>query len=500
MSASPDGQWVLFRDALTLRKVGITGGPAITVATVAGQPRGQTWGPDGTIVFATAAPGTGLERVSGDGGDVTILTTPNRDRGEGDHVWPEFLPDGQAVLFTITPARGGLDAAQIAVLDLQRGTQTVLLRGGSHARYVPTGHLIYGAGGAMRAVPFDVRRRVVTGTPVPVLDSVAISPDGFLEADIAADGTLVYLSGDASLSAARTLVWVDRQDREEPIAAPPRAYNYPRLSPDGTRLAVYSADEQLDLWVWELTRATPTLTRLTFDPAPDFIPVWAPDGRRLFFSSQRSGVQNLFIVSADGNGGETRIVESPNPQAPSGITPDGTRVVIYEQNPSGTRDLKVVTIAASPQVQALIATPFEERGGTVSPNGRWLAYESDHSGRFEVYVRPFPAVSDGLSQVSTGGGVQPAWVATGRELVYRAPDGAVMAVPVTASGTTWSSGTPTEIIKPHYFAGTGVSRSYDVSANGQRFLMIKEDAATSSVPIMVVQNWFEELRRLMPPK
>ena len=238
--SAPDSQWVGFFDGFSsLKKVAITGGPAVTLATLDGSPRGATWGADGTIVFATNTLTTGLQRVAAAGGEVTVLTTPDRARGEADHVLPEFLPDGRTLLFTITAVSGGLDAAQIAVLDLQTGTRTVLLHGGSHARYVPTGHLVYGAGGTLRAVAFDVSRLAVVGTPAPVLASVAMTGAGTVEAAVARNGTLAYLSGSAFAALAqRTLVWVDRQGREEPLAAPPGAYQQPRLSPDGTRVAL----------------------------------------------------------------------------------------------------------------------------------------------------------------------------------------------------------------------------------------------------------------------
>ncbi len=239
--AAPDSNWVGFYDGtLAFKTVSITGGPAVTVAPADSQPRGATWGVDGTIVFATNTPATGLQRVPAAGGEVTVLTTPDRARGESDHIWPEFLPDGQAVLFTITAVSGGLAAAQIAVRDLRTGTESILLRGGSHARYLPTGHLVYGVGGTLRAVAFDLKRLVVIGTPVPVLESVVINQAGGVEASVSRNGTLAYVSGGTVATVQRTLAWVDKQGREEPVPMPPRAYQQHRLSPDGTRVALSS--------------------------------------------------------------------------------------------------------------------------------------------------------------------------------------------------------------------------------------------------------------------
>ena len=515
---SPDGQWIGFVDnGSVLKKVAVTGGTAVTLTTLDGFPLGATWGPDDTVIFATNNGTSGLQRISAAGGPTTVLTRPDHARGELDHLWPELLPGGRAVLFTIMAVTGGLDASQVAVLNLQTGTWKVLLRGGSHAHYVPSGfgsptpadreggYLVYGSAGTLRAVAFDLTRGETRGTPVPVVPEVVTTPFGALDAVVAADGTLAYVSrsGETGVSAPRTLVWVDRQGRETPIPAPPRGYMYPRLSPDGTRVAVFAADQQLDLWLWNLARAT--LTRLTFEPGLDLLPVWTPDGRRLLFASDRAGGQfNLFVQAADGTGSATRVAESTNQQTPTGMTADGTRVVFDELTPTRQRDLRLLTLTPTPHVEPLLETPFDERGGMVSPDGHWLAYESNSSGRLEIYVRPFPNVGDGQWQVSNAGGVQPLWAPTGRELFYRAPDGALLTVPVDPRGTTWSAGTATTLVAGRYYTSTFAPRQYDVSPDGQRFLMIKEgggsDQTAAPPQIIVVQHWTEELKRLVPTK
>ena len=235
---SPDGQWIGFVDvANELKKVAVTGGPAVTLARLDGTARGATWGPDNTIIVATSNGATGLQRVGAAGGTTTVLTRPDLAQGELDHLWPEPLPGGRAVLFTITAATGGLDAAQVALLDLQTGTRKILMRGGSHAHYVSSGHLVYAAAGSLRAVAFDLARLETRGTPVSVVPAV----------------------------------------RETPIPTPPRPYVYPQLSPDGTRVAVNAQDQENDIWIWDLSRTT--LTRATFDPSFDGYPVWTPDRR-----------------------------------------------------------------------------------------------------------------------------------------------------------------------------------------------------------------------------
>ena len=527
---SPDSQWIGMVDVNNiLKKVAVTGGPAITLATLDNAPRGATWAADETIIVATSDPTTGLQRVAAAGGPATVLTRPDRAQGEGDHLWPELLPGGRAVLFTVTAQTGGLDAAQVAVLDLQAGTWKVLVRGGSHAHYVPSGpglptragreggHLVYAAAGTLRAVPFDLARLETRGTPVPVVPDVVTTAAGALDAVVAGDGTLAYVSGVAAAGAQRTLVWVDRQGRETPIPAPLRAYTYPRLSPDGTRIAVYADDQEQDLWLWDLARTT--LTRLTFEPRQDLTPVWTPDGRRLVFSSERAGPQNLYMQAADGTGSATRLTESANAQNPSAITADGTRVLFHELT-TGRRDMRLLTLTPTrptagqgrgepvepPHVEPLLETRFEERGGIVSPDGRWLTYESNSSGRFEIYLRPFPNVGDGQWQVSNAGGVQPLWARSGRELFYIAPDGALLTVPVEPRGTIWSAGTATKLVEGRYYTGrnVNVSRHYDVSPDGQRFVMVKTgggtDQTAAPASLIVVQHWVEELKRLVPTK
>ena len=505
---SPDGQWIGFVDGNnTLKKVAVTGGPVVTLATLYGAPRGATWGPEDTIIFATNNLPTGLQRVAAAGGPTTVLTRPDRAQGEAGHLWPEMLPDGRAVLFTITAVTQGLDAAQVAVLDLQTGTRKILVRGGSQAHYASSGHLVYAASGTLRAVTFDLATLETHGTPVPVIADVATTPNGGVDAVVAGDGTLAYVSGGGvtGANAARTLVWVDRQGRETPIPTPSRTYVYPRLSPDATRVgvAVYASDRDADIWVWDLGRTT--LTRATFDPGSDLYPVWTPDGRRLIFSSERTGTRDLFWQAADGTGAVERLIESPNQRSATAVSPDGRRLIFTETAPKTGDDVMQVELDGTHRVTPLVQSPFTERNGVISPDGRWLAYEANDSGRFEISVRPFPEVSSGHWQVSTGGGTRPLWARSGQELFYASPTGALMRVGVERA-SSWAATPPTLLVKEGYLTipGGASGRMYDIAPDGQRFLMVKEgggsDQTAAPPQLIVVQHWQEELKRLVPTR
>jgi serine/threonine-protein kinase len=394
-----------------------------------------------------------------------------------------------------------VDVAQIAVLDLQTHIQTVVVRGGSQAHYVASGHLVYAAGGALRAIAFDPLMLTTRGTPVPVVTDVVTNAAFYVDAVIADDGTLAYVRGSGPPVAQRTLVWVDRQGRETAIAAAPRAYVYPRISPDGSRVAVYGADQMLDLWAWDFVRLT--LTRLTFASSLDSYPVWTPDGRRLFFASDREQPgRNLYAQAADGTGAAERLTTSPNQQNATAITPDGTRLLFTEIAPQTNEDLMQVTVTGTHEVTPLVRTPAAERNGIVSPDGRWLAYEANDSGSMEIYVRPYPDAASGRWQVSTGGGTRPLWSRDGRELFYVSSANGVMRVGVERAAS-WAATTPTMLLNDGLVVGAAqnVGRNYDVSPDGQRFLVVKPvDASNAPPQLVVVQHFDEMLKRLVPVK
>jgi eukaryotic-like serine/threonine-protein kinase len=502
---SPDGRWIGFFTGTSgeLKKVSVAGGLPITLCRTVGVPRGASWGPDDTIVFATNEPTTGLLRVRANGGKSEVLTTPDSAKGmEEDHIFPSVLPNGRAVLFTIAGVSSNAANAQVAVLDLTTGQRKTLIRGGSQAEYVDTGHLIYTATGSLRAVRFDLAKLEVLGDPVPVVEQVMTASTGAANFSVARNGTLVYVTGGAGTqnSGTRSLVWVTRQGREEPIAAPARTYLCPSLSPDGTRVALAINDQERDIWTWDFARQT--LTRLTFDPGRDWYPGWTPNGRRIVFISARTGVPNLFSRLADGSGTDERLTTSSHVQfgSPS-VSPDGTRLVFTEVMPDTGEDLMWLSIDPSTGLSAglpepLLQTKFAERNAQISPDGHWLAYESNESGQEEIYVRPFPKVGDGRWQISSGGGNVALWARSGRELFYRNGDSMMSASVQTTP--TFSATNPTKLFQKY---APGLGRNYDVSRDGQRFLMIKDTSPadqTIAASMVVILNWFEELKARVP--
>ena len=372
-----------------------------------------------------------------------------------------------------------------------------MLFDGTSARFVPTGHIIFARRDSLWAVPFDPDRLEVAGQAQPIVEHVQVNSGGLALFTVSADGTLAYVPG--AVGTRRSLVWVDRQGREEPINAPLRAYNSLRLSPEGTRAALEVREQDNDIWIWDFAR--PTLTRFTFDTAIDGFPVWTPDGRRIAFGSDRAGSINMFWQSADGTGAAERLLESAKAQVPLAFSPDGTRLVFEEAATKTGSDLGLLALEGQRRAEPLVQTTFNEVHADISPDGSWLAYQSDESGQAEIYVRPFRAADGGRRQISSGGGNQPLWARSGRELFYLALDGRLMNVSVkTSPGFAASEGT-TVLAARYYIAGRG-SRSYDVSPDGQRFFMIKEGGppGQTSGQIIVVRPWFEELKRRVPIK
>ena len=487
---SPDGEWVAFVVGDKLKKVSLMGGAPITLCDQATF-EGGSWGSENTIVFAgSLGPVTGLYRVSANGGQPETLAMPDIENDSIEYQQPEILPGGKDVLFAVV--QRAEDTYQIAVLSLDTGEQKTLLQNGRQPRYLPTGHLVYELTqtGTLMGVPFDLERLELSGDPVPVFEGVRSSPgEGTADYSISNDGTLIYLPGGTG-GLNRTLVWVDRQGLATPLIEDRQAYRRPRLSPDGQRVAVaVQSGLNQDIWIYDIGRGT--RMRLTVE-GDNISPVWTPDGKRVTFGSVRDGTRDLYWKPADGSGQAEPLLNSENSLIPMSWSPDGKSLVFYEQSPVGGRDIWVLPRGgdASP----FVATAFNERTPLFSPDGRWLAYVSDESGRDEIYVQPYPGPG-GKWPISTEGGTEPRWAADGRELFYRL--GAKMMVVEVQSEPAFSSGRPQLVFEEPYLTDQFGTSNYDLSPNGQQFLMIKQEQQEGA-SINVVLNWFEELKRLVP--
>jgi serine/threonine-protein kinase len=499
---SPDGRWVAFFTGTELKKVSVNGGSAITLCQLGGAPRGLSWALDDTLVFATNSRPTGLLEVPAGGGEAKVITTADAAHGESDHWYPSVLPGGQAILYTVTTTLDGSpEGSQVAVFDRRTGRQKTLVRGASQPEYVEPGYLLYGVAGTIRAVRFDVSRLETVGDAVPVVEQITMGPGGSAEFAVSRDGALVSVPGSAATGGNRSIVWVDRQGRETPVNMPSRNFFFLRLSPDGSRAAFDIRDQERDIWIWDFARQTPT--RLTFGAALDAAPVWTPDGRRIAYQSNRGdGVMNIYWQAADGSGTVERLTRSGNVQQPTGFSPDGSQLLFNETATKTGIDVRMMTLAPTrpaggePPAETLIQTSFQEGNAEISPDGKWVAYQSNDAGMLHVIVRPFPKTDGGRWQISPDGGSRPVWARNGRELFYIDTSGRLMAVPVRLA-PSFEAGNPTKIVEGTFFNNIS-GRTYDVSSDGQRFLMIKEptsaDASAAPPNIVVVEHWIEEVK------
>ena len=487
---SPDGQWIGFSVGGELRKVSALGGPVVTLATITSAIRGASWVHDDRIIFGTY--NGGLFGVSGEGGEPEQLTTP--PDGES-HSWPSAVPNGDVVLFTIgQAARRG----ELAALSLDTGEVRTLGLAGTNPHYVRTGHLAFAvADGTMRAVPFDPDRLEVTGRPVTLVENIVVKGSGAADFDVSDAGRLVYMEGARSGSASRRLTWVSRDGQEEPIDASTGAYYTPHISPDGTRVAVDRADaDGADIWILDLSRGTET--KLTTDAFVEANPLWTPDGTGVVYGSFGDSEGGIFWKSADGTGEADRLMRIDAGTAvvgPSAWSADGTTLAFWLVNVSS--DIGLLSVGGDGTPTPLIAEEFMEQVPAISPDGKWIAYESDESGQEEIYAQRFPGLGQRVT-ISTDGGRQPIWSQDGRELFYRSADG-MMAVPIDTS-PTFRAGQPTLLFEDDYFFFLS-RRTYDVAPDGQRFLMITAgDAAAGARPfrMVVVEHWFEELKTRVP--
>ena len=496
---SPDSKWVAFIDEsdFTLLKIPLSGGPPVRIASTGREIAGATWGSDGTIVFAYSGFDSGLMVLPEGGESASVLTTPDKARGEAGHYWPEFLPGGHALLYTVRAGERGAHS-QVWAIDMRTRLAKKLVETGTGGRYSATGHLIYGADDALWAVRFDPEKLEVRGDAVQLISGIPAKNSGAVNFALSADGSLVYVNA-VTAAPNRRLVWIDRATgtRQPVEGQPPRAYTTARVSPDGTRVALDIRDEGGDIWIWDLKRNVST--KITNDPASDAIPSWTPDSARIVFQSQRFGVPNIFVQSADGTGSVERLTESANAQYPSAVARDGT-IMYWEVGPRVPWDILMLALAGPRRAPVpLLQSAAVERNAEPSPDGKWLAYGSNENQALlqEVYVRPFPDVGAGRVQISSGGGMYPMWMpGTSSHLFYVGRDGRLVSVPMRDGAPSG----PRVVLEGGFYTAPN-PRTFDIAPDGTRFLVIENLGASkeaSASGLVVVLNWANELRRKLP--
>jgi len=498
---SPDSQWVAFFANNKLKKISVEGGASIALCDMKTTPAGGSWGEDGNIIAALTYMGP-LSRIPSAGGAPTPVT--ELAQGEATHRWPQILPGGKAVLFTAHTSTGGFDRANIEVMSFKDHRRKTLQRGGTYSRYLPSGHLVYINKGTLFAVPFDLDKLEVRGTPSPVLEEVASSTRyGSAQFDFSQGGTLVYRSGGAA-GGLVTLQWLDGTGKTQPLPAKPGLFTRPHLSPDGKLLALAVTSESgSDIWTYDWQRDA--MTRLTFGGGSFSFPVWSPDGRYVAFQGDAG---DMFWTRADGAGNPQPLTQSKKQQFPWSFSPDGRRLAFAEGNPRGPMDLWTVPVenqgsqlrAGKPEI--FLQSSANAVFPAFSPDGRWIAYMSNDSGTMEIYVRAFPD-RGGKWLVSNNGGVLAVWSRNGRELFYRTADQRIMVVTYTAKGDSFV------VDKPHLWtekrlADTSTIQNLDITPDGKRFVvLLPAEGMEEQKPqnhVTFLQNFFDELRRRVPVK
>ena len=501
---SPDGTYISFIEgnaiyswARPFQKAALSGGAAVKLTDYDMFHRGD-WGADGWIYWTAQYPG-GIVRIPDTGGNIEPVTQLDLARGDRSHRFADLLPGGRALIYTV--GFDGIDSYDDARIDLWNLTtreRKTLVTGGTSPAYSSSGHVVYARAGKLLAVPFDVERLEVTGSPFEVLDGVLMSRNtGAAYFSLSERGDLAYVPGSVE-GGRRSLVWVDRSGKAEPLPLPAASYLYPRISPDGRSLAVEIEGPNHDIYFYDFTRAV--LSKVTTDGL-SHDPVWTPDGKRVAFRSWQSGGMTMWWMPADRSGSAERLDPAGTRQSPVSFSPDGRFLSFDQKDPQTRDDVWVLPFVGTREPQPVARTRFSEGSSKFSPDGRWIAYSSNESGAPEVYVQAFPGPGPKL-QVSNDGGIDPMWRRSGGELYYRTGN-SMMVVSIMTSPELRVSA-PSRLWDGDYSTGAasscgmpGVSSSnYDVTADGHRFLMVRDDDTVRGTRIVVVLNWAEEVKEM----
>ncbi len=511
---SPDGESLGFFANDRLKTASLAGGVPSVRGLFSPVTRGASWSSDGIIVVTSsnnselrrlmingdAFPHDAFGEAPLDGRGLQILTVIDPGGGVYSHRWAEYLPGGEAILFTVDTG-GSFDNADIAVLSLTTGETTTLIRGGTNAHYSPTGHIVFGRGGALLAAPFDADTLEVTLPAVSVLEGVMMEPGGAAHFSLSRDGTLVYVPGGV-LVPDRRLVWVDRNGDAEPLPADTREYMSPSLSPDGLRVAVTVREgSNYDIWLVDVRRGN--LSPLTSHPGEDFGPVWTPDGERVAFASEMGDTSpTAWWRRADAGAAAEILVRVPAGGStwgfPSSWSPSGeTLALAVRRGDDLNSGIWLLSLSDGGEPTEFQASESEESSAMFSPDGQWIAFSSDQSGRTEVYLKRADGTG-GLESVSVDGGAEPTWSHDSTEIFFRNGN-KMMSAAVELTGTDIRLGTPGLLFEGRFLptGPTHMRRNYDVAADG-RFLMIQRETDLTPTELKVVLNFGEELRRLVP--
>ena len=496
---SPDGQWLGIHSGGKIKKVPLAGGPTVTIAESAFN--GGTWGADDTIYFSN---GGGLMKVAASGGTPQKVITLDLKSGETNQVYPELLPGGKALLFTVRNMKEpSFDEADIAAVKLATGERKILVKQGTDAHYVASGHLVFMQAGVLMAVPFDADKLEIKGSPVPVVEKVLENPRiGAGQYATSKNGLLVYIPGGVTYGE-HEMVFVDKTGNTKPLTSTKRPYEDFTISPDGKYLAITIEGPVTNTWIHDIARDTETRFNFGIENRD---PAWTPDGKRIAYSGYKDGKHAIFWKPLGGSADEEPLLLNDHPVDAWFFSPDGNTLLYADWQFEGALNVGALPLQDRQQAKLIFPAKYNAEWAVLSPDGKWIAYDSDESGRPEVYVAPYPAIEP-RERISTDGGLHPLWAPGGRELYYRMGTTAedmeqrflgqksrVMAVSIETKPTL-KAGQPRVLFEGPYFES---GHDIAVTPDGKGFILIRENDTTGPREIEVVVNWPEELKLRAP--